>query len=145
VLSSSGGTQNWHFNHDTKTYTGKIDLTAQLDQVHQLKTGVEFQYHDLNYKDFQIVINATTNFQPTLPEPGAFNFNTYQTNPYQAAAYIQDKIELDYLIVNVGLRFDYFEPKANYLLKDPNNIAALDTLSSLFLIHYLEKPVQNTR
>lgn len=28
------------------------------------------------------------------------------------AAYIQDKIEYDYLIVNIGLRFDYADPKA---------------------------------
>jgi outer membrane receptor for Fe3+-dicitrate len=50
-----------------------------------------------------------------MPEPGAFNFNTYQTNPYQFACYIQDKIEIDYLIVNAGLRFDYFEPDGEYL------------------------------
>ena len=127
----SGGTENWHFNHETKSYTGKIDLTDQIDQVNQLKTGVEFQYHDLNYKDFQIIIDATTNFKPALPQPGAFNFNTYHTNPYQIAAYLQDKVELDYLIINVGARFDYFEPKGKYL-KNPDNIASLDELKPPF-------------
>ncbi|MFO7446230.1 MAG: TonB-dependent receptor [Ignavibacteriaceae bacterium] len=121
----SGGTQNWHFNHETKTYSGKLDLTAQLNQIHQLKTGVEFQYHDISYRDFQIIIDATTGYKPGLPSEGAFNFNSYQTNPYQFAAYLQDKIELDYLIVNIGMRFDYFEPEGKYL-KDPNNIAVLD-------------------
>jgi outer membrane receptor protein involved in Fe transport len=95
--------------------------------VHQIKTGAEFKYFDVNYKDFQIVINASTGFKPTLPAPGSFNFNVYNTNPYQFAGYIQDKIELDYLIVNVGVRFDYFQPDGKYLL-DPNNIAALDGL-----------------
>jgi outer membrane receptor protein involved in Fe transport len=127
----SGGTQNWHFNHDTKTYTGKLDFTAQIDHLNQIKSGVEFMYHDLRYKDFQIVIDASTNFKPALPEPGAFNYNYYKTNPYQAAAYIQDKIELEYLIVNVGVRFDYFEPKGEFL-KDPNNIAVLDQLKPPF-------------
>jgi outer membrane receptor protein involved in Fe transport len=127
----SGGTQNWHFNHNTKTYTAKIDLTDQINKVHQIKTGGEFMYHDLNYKDFQIIIDATTGFKPAIPDAGAFNYNVYQTNPYQAAAYIQDKIELDYLIVNIGARFDYFEPKGKYL-NDPNNIAALDTLKPPF-------------
>ena len=47
--------------------------------------------------------------------------------PYQIAAYLQDKIELDYLIVNLGVRFDYFEPDGKSLI-DPNNIAVLDTL-----------------
>jgi outer membrane receptor protein involved in Fe transport len=121
----TGGTQNWHFNHTSQTYTGKIDLTTQLNQIHQVKTGAEFKYFNIDYEDFQIMVDASTGFVPTLPTPGSFNFNVYNTNPYQFAGYIQDKIELDYLIVNVGLRFDYFQPDGKYLL-DPDNIAVLD-------------------
>ena len=123
----TGGTQNWHFNHTSQTYTGKIDLTSQLTRIHQIKTGAEFKYHNINYEDFQIIIDASTGFKPTLPTPGSFNFNVYNANPYQFAAFIQDKIELDYLIINVGLRFDYFEPDGKYIL-DPDNIAVLDDL-----------------
>jgi outer membrane receptor protein involved in Fe transport len=123
----TGGTQNWHFNHTSQTYTGKIDLTSQLTQIHQIKTGAEFKYHNIDYEDFQIIIDASTGFKPTLPTPGSFNFNVYNTNPYQFAAFIQDKIELDYLIINVGLRFDYFQPDGKYLL-DTDNIAVLDDL-----------------
>jgi outer membrane receptor protein involved in Fe transport len=127
----TGGTQNWHFYHTTTSYTGRIDLTSQLNLIHQIKTGAEFQFHNVEYEDFQIVIDASTGFKPTLPQPGSFNSNLYNTNPYQIAAYIQDKIELDYLIVNVGLRYDYFQPDGKYLL-DPNNIAVLDELSPPF-------------
>lgn len=127
----TGGTQNWQFNRTSQTYTGKIELTTQLNQIHQFKTGAEFKYHNINYEDFQIVINAATGSKPTLPTPGSFNFNVYKTNPYQFAAYIQDKIELDYLIVNVGVRFDYFQPDGKYLL-DPNNIAVLDDMMPPF-------------
>ena len=127
----TGGTQNWHFNHTTTSLTGKTDLTWQIDNVNQIKTGFDFTYHDLEYEDFQIVIDATSNFKPQIPQPGAFNFNTYKSNPYQFAYYIQDKIEYDYLIVNVGLRFDYFEPDGEYL-KDPNKINLLDELQPPF-------------
>ncbi|MDO8550963.1 MAG: TonB-dependent receptor, partial [Ignavibacteria bacterium] len=123
----TGGTQNWHFNHITTSITGKTDFTWQIDNVNQIKTGLDFTYHDLKYEDFQIIIDATSNFKPKMPEPGAFNFNIYHSNPYQFAYYIQDKIEYDYLIVNVGLRFDYFEPDGEYL-KDPNKIDELDEL-----------------
>jgi outer membrane receptor protein involved in Fe transport len=123
----TGGTQNWHFNHTSQTYAGKIDLTTQLTQIHQIKTGAEFKYFNINYEDFQIMVDASTGFVPTLPTPGSFNFNVYNANPYQFAGYIQDKIELDYLIVNVGLRFDYFQPDGKYLL-DPDNIAVLDDM-----------------
>ncbi|NWF90606.1 MAG: TonB-dependent receptor [Ignavibacteriaceae bacterium] len=121
----TGGTENWHFNHTTSTYTLGSALTWQLNQVHQIKTGVEYKLHDIEYEDFQIMIDAVNNYKPTLPTPGAFNYNTYTANPYQLAFYIQDKIEIDYLVVNVGLRFDYFEPDGKYL-KDPNKISWLD-------------------
>ena len=127
----TGGTENWHFNHITNTSTFKTDFTWQLDNVHQTKSGFEFQMHSLEYKDFQIVIDPGSNFEPSLPNPGAFNYNTYSTNPYQFSFYFQDKIELDYLIVNAGIRFDYFEPDGKYLI-NPNSINLLDELQPPF-------------
>lgn len=127
----TGGTENWHFNRTTTTLTAKTDFTWQFDNINQIKSGLEFTYHDLKYEDFQIVIDATSDFKPSLPTPGAFNFNTYQSYPYQFAYYIQDKIELDYLIVNAGVRFDYFEPDGKFL-RDANEISLLDELQPPF-------------
>jgi outer membrane receptor protein involved in Fe transport len=127
----TGGTENWHFNHTTTSFTGKSDITWQVDNTNQIKSGIDFTFHKLNYEDFQIIIDATSDYKPMIPAPGAFNFNTYQANPFQFAYYAQDKIELDYLIVNVGLRFDYFEPDGSYL-KDPNQINLLDELQPPF-------------
>ena len=134
----TGGTENWHFNHKTTTYSGKIDFTWQIDNTHQIKTGAEYKYHDLSYNDFQIVIDASTNYVPTLPIAGAFNFNNYNANPLQMAAYFQDKIELDYLVINAGIRFDYFEPDGSYL-KYPDRIAQLDELLPPFPDSLMEK------
>jgi len=127
----TGGTQNWHFSHQTSTYTGKVDLTWQIDNANQIKTGIEFKQNQLKSKNFQIIVDASTNFHPTLPKSGAFNFNTYNVSPYQFATYLQDKIELNYLIVNIGLRFDYFQPDGKYM-KDPNKINLLDNLEPPF-------------
>ncbi|MFQ5771760.1 MAG: TonB-dependent receptor plug domain-containing protein [bacterium] len=127
----TGGTQNWHFSHKTQTYTGKIDLTAQITPIHQIKSGIEVKLHTLDYKDFQIRVDAANGYKPTLPEPGSFDFNTYKNHPVQFAGYVQDKIELEYLIVNVGVRFDYFEPDGKTLI-DPDNIAVLDGLRQPF-------------
>ncbi|MBU1101016.1 MAG: TonB-dependent receptor [Bacteroidetes bacterium] len=127
----TGGTENWQFFHTTTTYSLKTDFTWQLNNTHQLKTGIEYKSHQLDYEDFQIVIDATTGYQPSLPEEGSFNNNTYQAKPYQFAYYLQDKIELDYLVVNVGVRLDYFEPDGKYL-NDPNHIAVLDGLQTPF-------------
>ncbi|MBN2009636.1 TonB-dependent receptor [candidate division KSB1 bacterium] len=141
----TAGSENWQFSHTTLTTTGKIDLTSQLNNVHQIKTGVEVQLHDLDYKDFQIAVNAIydnngniTGFTRSLPKPGALDYNTYNSHPYQYASYIQDKIELDYLIVNFGVRFDYFEPDGN-VLKNPDNIAALDAQQQPYADSLFEK------
>ncbi len=121
------GTQNWDFQHHTNTYSGKIDLTDQVDQQHQIKAGVDGEYYTLRYQDFQVHVDANSDFVPTLPAYGSFDFNVYKNHPYQFATYIQDKIELDYLVINAGLRFDYFEPDGNILL-NPTNIEELDSL-----------------
>src|SRR5262249_8608434 len=67
-------------------------------------------------------------YRPSISPAGSFDNNTYQNHPGQLAAYVQDKIELDYLVVNMGLRFDYFQPDAQALV-NPDNVAALDTLT----------------
>ena len=70
-----------------------------------------------------------------IPEIGSFNRSTYEFNPQEFSFYVQDKIEYGDMIINVGLRYEIFDPKA----KIPNNIhepyiydprnPALDTLS----------------
>ena len=46
---------------------------------------------------------------------------SFQRSPYQASVYIQDKLELDNLILNVGLRYDYFNAQAKMWqnIRDP--------------------------
>jgi outer membrane receptor protein involved in Fe transport len=124
----TGGTQNWYFTHKTKTYTAKADFTSQITNIHEIKAGVEVDLNSLDYKDFQIMDDASTGYQPQLPLPGAFNYNVYNNHPYQLAAYLQDKIEFDYLIINIGVRYDYFQPDGR-VLNNPDNIAELDSLT----------------
>ncbi len=124
----TGGTQNWHFNHNTRSITGRVDFTAQVTPIHQLKAGFEADLHRLEYKDYQIHVDASSNFLPELPVPGNFDFNYYTNHPRQLAVYVQDKIELSYMVVNIGLRYDYFQPDGQYLLS-PDRIADLDTLA----------------
>ena len=134
----TGGTQNWHFNHMSTTWTGKIDLTAQVTSVHQIKAGAEVRLNHLQSNDYQIHVDASTNFIPRMPVPGSFDFNIYENKPYQLALYAQDKIELEYLVVNVGVRYDYFQPDGQVLL-DPDSIAALDAFGPPFPAKYFRK------
>lgn len=140
----TAGTQNWHFLHKTQTITGKTDVTYQINTTHQLKAGIEANLHKLDYKDFEILVDASTNYKPQMPMEGSFNYNVYKNNPYQLAAYLQDKIELDYLVVNIGARFDYFQPDGS-VLNNPNNIASLDYLLPPFPDSLLTKATSKSQ
>jgi len=41
--------------------------------------------------------------------------NKYRRKPIEMSSYIQDKIELEDMVINAGFRFDYFDPASNYL------------------------------
>jgi len=87
---------------DQKKFTFKADLTSQVNDKHQVKTGVQVDYFDLYLADFSVA-------------SGGNDYNDkYHKFPLYGAAYIQDKIELEGMIVNVGLRFDYINPRAKY-------------------------------
>ena len=74
-------------------------------------------------------------FTPLIPQVGSFNRSTYEFNPEEISFYIQDKIEYGDMIINVGLRYEIFNPKSHIptnihepYIHDPRN-PALDTLS----------------
>ena len=61
-------------------------------------------------------------FQPTIAPISDPSHDRFLNHPYELAAYVQDKYELPALIINIGIRLDYFEPDAKVLRdpKDPN-------------------------
>lgn len=47
-----------------------------------------------------------------VPEPGPNNIS-YTKTPTEISAYLQDKIELRDLVMNVGIRWDYYDPEGH--------------------------------
>ena len=83
-----------------------------------VKGGLELRKHDLTFLDrFTAVFPVGDEFEKVLVNNGEYN-----RKPTEASAYIQDKIEFDGLIVNIGLRWDYFNSDGPVLLDetDPN-------------------------
>jgi len=124
---SDGGTQMQHFHRNTKYYVGKFDLTSQITKHHQLKGGLEARFYNLTLEEFNIVPLKKGNdevrpFKPSIPARSTPEHNGYDHKPLELAAYVQDKMEFQDMIVNFGIRFDYFDPKAKILAdpKDPN-------------------------
>ncbi|UCC80838.1 MAG: TonB-dependent receptor [Candidatus Zixiibacteriota bacterium] len=86
-------------NDKTVTHTFKADLTSQVNSQNLIKIGAEVkQFHVFyDYHGFASGDNEYTSY--------------YDHKPVQFGIYAQDKIETEGMIVNAGLRYDYFDPK----------------------------------
>jgi len=124
------GTKMQHFYRWSKTTTLRVDLTSQVRPSHEMKAGLELQLYNLFMHEFEIIPKTIEGvevvpFEPYVPDFTAPNHNCYHKHPYLASCYAQDKIEFKDMIVNVGVRFDYFEPDG-VVLRDPADPNILD-------------------
>ena len=124
-------------SQQTETHTVTGNYTHQLNRVHLAKTGFQIRQHKIQNRDFGIERSFRTGFQPQI-SPDRFNDNRLDTEPLEWAVYAQDKMELGRMIINAGLRFDYFDPdydvpvdwtQAN-LERIPNPEAPADSVSN---------------
>ncbi|MGE5429853.1 MAG: TonB-dependent receptor [Syntrophomonadaceae bacterium] len=129
----TGGTDNSQSYRYTKTMSLKGDLVSQMFGVHEIKAGFELRQHEIdrlsysiNFRKLQDINGIPTktslnvsdllyNQNLNIVRDTIQSASTYHKKPYQIAAYLQDKIELDKsLILNVGLRYEYFDPNTLY-------------------------------
>ncbi|MBN1780165.1 TonB-dependent receptor [bacterium] len=112
----------------TRSYIGKLDVTDQITRNHQIKLGVELQKDKIEFDNLTLTpaMDETgqqlTPFQPHIESITTTNHNKFDRSPDKFAAYIQDKIEYEQLIINIGLRFDYFISNGEVPIdtQDPN-------------------------
>lgn len=107
----------------------KFDVTWQVNSHHALKAGFNYLQHDLSNSWHQIR-NAyeNTGFQDWFYEPVIYGDSStyadvYDVQPVEASAYFQDKMEYDEMVINYGLRYDWFDPATVYPsdLRNPAN------------------------
>jgi hypothetical protein len=82
------------------SYNLKFDLASQFDKYNYVKAGVEFTY-TRNNVNYALV-------EPSLPSNNTKS--VWDTEPIRAAVYLQDKLEFEGMIANLGLRLDYSDP-----------------------------------
>ncbi|MEA3286523.1 MAG: TonB-dependent receptor, partial [Candidatus Marinimicrobia bacterium] len=91
-----------------QTHSLKADYTRQVNTRNQLKTGIRIIRNQLQVRSY------TESDKDTWTRE-----QNYDRSPYSIAAYIQNKLEYEGFIANLGLRTEYNNPNApNYLL-DP--------------------------
>ena len=109
-----GGANMDHNWRKTTTNIFKSDLTYQVDKYNQIKSGVDAKLHEMNIENYAIRLDRFTNWQARPVSELSPNYTKFTKKPMELSAYIQDKIEWSYFIMNVGLRYDWFEPDGVY-------------------------------
>ena len=111
-----GGQQTGRYDRHTYTSIAQLAFESQVSKEHKIKLGVEGTKYDIynhgkdivNLTEGQLDDNNNEIFTLGYRELGTPGNQFYQANPYSIASYIQDKMEYDIMIVNLGVRFDYF-------------------------------------
>lgn len=98
---------NYQMGYDTftkeKTRTVSFDgaFTSQITKAHLFNTGVQINSYLIDVSNFLSVRSSR-------------QLENYTAHPFEAAAYVQDKMEFEGLIANVGLRFDLWYSGIDY-------------------------------
>ncbi|MCK9210135.1 MAG: TonB-dependent receptor [Ignavibacteriaceae bacterium] len=112
----TAGTDLNHFDRSTKSITVKWDITSQIDKINLAKVGVQAQFDKLFYENITLIPALGTTgqqiipFVPAIPGTDSPQHDKFERHPFSFSAYMQDKIEFSSVIINVGLRFDLFNP-----------------------------------
>ncbi len=157
----AGGTNNFREYRTTTTLGIKGDVDAQLFPSHEFKAGFELRKFHLTYEDYYVQIGipqsngslgAITNenllydnvkLAREVPYGNPALYSFFNKKPTQFAAYIQDKIELaSTLILNVGLRYELFNPDAVYNSNLSKNLT--DSLSGYMGAYLLPSSIKQT-
>ena len=118
----SGGNQANRYDRYSKSYIAQWVFNSQVTSRQKLGVGLEVRQHEI-YSHSMSIINKNTVladstgallFEIGYPNPGAPGNQSYLKKPIEASVFVQDKVEYDIMIINAGVRFDYFNPASSY-------------------------------
>lgn len=138
------------YTYNRSSYLGgKLDLTHQMGRTHELKFGGEYRRHSLRRYAVTLPMRIALSFandpnvKPSVAYRSsyteAYGYSLVQNpgangefvkddskfdgakQPILFAAYLQDKIEVSDLVLNLGIRLDYFDAN-DFVLSDPLNV-----------------------
>ncbi|HCY75008.1 MAG TPA: hypothetical protein DHV28_03740 [Ignavibacteriales bacterium] len=109
--------------YDSRSATAdiKADAVWQMGSMNEIKFGLSYKKHWLK---LYYIYDPKRNF-PYI--------NDYHTEPFEGAVYLQDKIELSYLVINLGLRFDYLNSNVEFRADplNPNSMVKVKSRSQI--------------
>ncbi len=87
----------------TVSYEIRSSLTSQVNKNNLFKLGTQLSVYDSRV---DMDINASN--------PGSYRKQKFASRPFEGAVYLQDKMEFQGLIANLGLRWDFYNFNTEY-------------------------------
>jgi outer membrane receptor protein involved in Fe transport len=160
VFFDRGRVVNSFTKYESQSFNFDVDFTYQLSN-HLIEVGGGVNFHTLRYFAIAPVALASDNIR-NLPmkekysrlQPTVFGYDITGRNktsadnddetefapkkPLLAYVYLQDRFELEDIVMNIGVRLDYFDSKSD-ILKDPKLPYAFGNPSTLDREDFVEK------
>ncbi len=95
----TGNADTWH-DHFFVNNEMKFDITDYFSEQNKFKAGLDMNFQEMQYVDI---------YEPWIGVMG-LNNNVYHVYPAVGSAYGQETITTNGMILNFGLRFDYWFP-----------------------------------
>ncbi|MFC1557925.1 carboxypeptidase-like regulatory domain-containing protein [candidate division KSB1 bacterium] len=99
----------WTHMHNT-TINIKGNIVSQVNKYNQIKAGFSFNYFHINNRAFRLDTQILEYHDEARTPETRKGFQTYKVDPRQFDAYIQNKLEWEGMIVNLGLRATLWDP-----------------------------------
>ncbi len=96
-----GHDRYYHTNY-AETYEALVNVLSQVTKHHQFKFGGNYRQHTIFIDEIQL---------PWLLSPYVERYKRY---PEEAAFYVQDLIEYDYMTIHLGMRVDLLNAHGKY-------------------------------
>ncbi|MBH31852.1 MAG: hypothetical protein CMG71_07710 [Candidatus Marinimicrobia bacterium] len=112
-----GGYEGTWIDSQSERMIAKGSMTSQINKFNLVKAGFSFIQNRLKRNSHDALAGFVT--------LGDWVDQYYDHKPLEASVYLQDKVEFNNLILNAGIRLDYFDPAAEYWV-DPRDAGESD-------------------
>lgn len=126
----TGGQDKGHYESTTEKYQARLDLTWQVNNNHAIEAGAEavkYKYDTAYHQILNLYRNTQASnflYAPEITAGNTVYADMYKKNPEQFSVWLSDKMEFEQMVINLGARAEYFDPKTVYPsnYRNPNNL-----------------------
>jgi hypothetical protein len=126
----TGGQDKDYTKSITDKFTVRMDMTWQVNINHSIESGFEgtqykydYSYHQIQnqYRNTQV---SGILYAPEITPNSTIYTDAYQKKPHQISGWVSDKMEFESMVVDLGVRGEYFHPETIYPsnYQNPNNL-----------------------